>query len=65
MQSYPEMEVRHDMTYAAGKTTFSFSHGNHFHANEPVDVTQLLSNRVCSTFIGWFTVSQINYGSEY
>lgn len=68
MQSYPEnVEVRHDMTYDAGKPpvgartgtiSMQMSQSMYLLPKEPMQ-PRLFDKRV-----GWFTISQIDYGSE-
>lgn len=68
MQSYPEnVEVRHDMTYSAGKPpsnsrtgtiSMQMSQSMYLLPEKPMQL-RLFDKRV-----GWFTVSQIDYGSD-
>ena len=68
MQSYPEnLEVRHDLTYSAsqppsdyrsGTISMQMSQSMYLLPEEPMQ-PRLFDKRV-----GWFTVSQIDYGSE-
>lgn len=68
MQSYPEnVEVRHDLTYSAsqppsdyrsGTISMQMSQSMYLLPEEPMQ-PRLFDKRV-----GWFTVSQIDYGSE-
>lgn len=68
LQSYPEnIEIRHDMTYAAGKppensrtgtVSMQMSQSMYLLPEEP------MRPRLFDKRVGWFTVSQIDYGSE-
>ena len=68
MQSFPEnIEVRHDMTYSAGEPpsqsrtgtiTMQLSQSLYLLPEEP------MQPRLYDKRVGWFTISQVDYGSE-
>lgn len=68
MQSYPEnVEVRHDMTYAAGKPPSASRTGTismQMSQSMYLLPEQPMQPRLFDKRVGWFTTSQIDYGSE-
>lgn len=68
IQSFPEnLEVRHDMTYSAAQPPTDYSSGTI--SMQMSQSMYLLSEipmqpRLYDKRVGWFTISQIDYGSE-
>lgn len=68
MQSYPKnVEVRHDVTYSAGKPPENSRTGTismQMSQSMYLLPEQPMQPRLYDKRVGWFTVSQIDYGSE-
>lgn len=68
MQSYPEnIEVRHDMTYGASEPPSSFRSGTismQMSQSMYVLPEKPMQPRLHDKRVGWFTLGQIDYGSE-
>ena len=68
MQSYPEnIEIRHDMTYSASEPPSDYRSGTiSMQMSQSLYLLpeQAMQPRLFDKRVGWFTVSQIDYGSE-
>ncbi|MFT6948411.1 MAG: hypothetical protein ACJARP_002845 [Vicingaceae bacterium] len=68
MQSYPEnIEIRHDMTYSASEPPSDYRSGTismQMSQSFYLLPEQAMQPRLFDKRVGWFTVSQIDYGSE-
>ena len=68
MQSYPEnIEIRHDMTYSASEPPSDYKSGTismQMSQSFYLLPEQAMQPRLFDKRVGWFTVSQIDYGSE-
>lgn len=68
VQSYPEnIEVRHDMTYSAGEPPSVFRSGTismQLSQSMYLLPEKPMQPRLFDKRVGWFTISQIDYGSE-
>ena len=68
IQSYPEnIEIRHDMTYSASEPPSDFSSGTismQMSQSMYLLPEKPMQPRLFDKRVGWFTTSQIDYGSE-
>jgi hypothetical protein len=68
MQSFPEnIEVRHDMTYSAAQPPSDYRSGTismQMSQSMYLLPEETMQPRIYDKRVGWFTVSQIDYGSE-